>query len=378
MQMEKDIVMEDKVNVFGKEESIQLKGILVIIMFWAHMFAHPERMWDGVSWSSLFSIGGKTIEAWLVPIFHVAVPLFFFIGGYAFWLSYGHTVNFQKVRRQIARLYQKYLLVFAVCIPVCFALGILKFDLVEFLLNVTAISSSYCGEWWFLFTYVLLLIFFHFVNSIVNKVDEKGVFSRTAVSISVMVCSIALALFGYALKFVASRIGVTEDNLLFHHVFYLLIKQPLFALGYVTSRENLLNRFFCRTWEHKAVFFGLLTVGAALCIALPVSPLYKIPETFFYILYLPLFIWVFCGLHFVMGGGKVFLLIGKNSTYMWLIHSILLYKFVQPIIYAPRLSILCWLMLIVLSLVCAVILGKLEKILCTMMAKGSREKKDKE
>ena len=48
---------------------------------------------------------------------------------------------------------------------------------------------------------------------------------------------------------------------------------------------------------------------------------------------------------------------------MWLTHSLLLYKFIQPIIYLPKISVVCWLWLIVLSLTVAIIFTYFEKAL---------------
>lgn len=303
VDMEEVKVIDDNINLYGKEESIRLKGILVIIMFWAHMFAHPERMWIGVNYKTILIIGGTPIEEILVPIFHIAVPLFFFIGGYAFWIGFGNTISFKKVRNQIFRLYQKYLLVFGTCIPICFAFGIIKFDLREFILNLIAVSSSYCGEWWFLFTYILLLIFFHFVNLIINEIDKKAKISKSMVSLIVMACSIALAVFGYGLKFMISKFGVTEQNLIYYHTYYLFIKQPFFALGYIMSRENLINSFLGIIKEKKIKYYSFMIIGIILCIIIPLCPLYKIPETFFYVIYIPLFICLYCTIDNFVGGG---------------------------------------------------------------------------
>ena len=63
--------------VFDKKVSKALKGFLVIIMYWSHLFNHPERLQKGIEWISILNLKGKTIEEWMVPFFHVAVPCFF-------------------------------------------------------------------------------------------------------------------------------------------------------------------------------------------------------------------------------------------------------------------------------------------------------------
>lgn len=98
-----------------------------------------------------------------------------------------------------------------------------------------------------------------------------------------------------------------------------------------------------------------------------------IPETFLYVVYLPIFTFGFCLVdRFVPKIVKSFFTwMSKYSTYMWLCHSILLYKFAQRIIYFPKWSVLCWLVLIILTLVFSigfsalqVLVDNVAKILC--------------
>lgn len=48
---------------------------------------------------------------------------------------------------------------------------------------------------------------------------------------------------------------------------------------------------------------------------------------------------------------------------MWLCHSILLYKLVQKLIYVPRVSVLCWINLILISFGCSILLSYVEKMI---------------
>lgn len=45
--------------IFDKKVSKALKGVLIIIMYWSHMFNHPERLQKEIKWISLFKIGGE-------------------------------------------------------------------------------------------------------------------------------------------------------------------------------------------------------------------------------------------------------------------------------------------------------------------------------
>ena len=74
-----------KMNViFDKKVSKALKGILIIIMYWSHMFNHPERLQKEIEWISLFKIGGRTVEEFLVTILSCCCSMFLFHCG--IWL----------------------------------------------------------------------------------------------------------------------------------------------------------------------------------------------------------------------------------------------------------------------------------------------------
>lgn len=355
----------DGKSIFEKNESIALKGLLVVIMFWSHMFNHSNRLWQGITWTSMGTVFGKSIEQWLIPIFHVAVPLFFFIGGYGFYIVSKRTekgYTSKQLFSQVKKLYVKYWIVFMIFIPLCFALSILKFDLVELILNFIGLSSSYCGEWWFFSTYLLILCAFWLVYKfILNRKKVNG--------IVIIVCSLAVAVFGYAFKFSLDKLDIDTSNILINEIYYLLIKQPMFVTGYVCARDSVFN-----TLNSKIDTRGKKTVVGIICTLLVIVIPYitsSIPETFVYSLYTPLFTYWFCIIyrHFANWFKKIWIFIGKNSTYMWLCHSLLLYKLVQNVIYAPSISILCWLVLVVLSLAVSIGLNKIENLLKAVIQK---------
>lgn len=224
-------------SFYDKGKSKRLKAILIIIMFWGHMFNHADRLWNGVEWFSLFSIGGEKIEILLCPFFHVSVPLFFFISGYGFYLKYNKELSLRKLKNQVLKLYEKFWIVFFIAIPICFAASILEFRPFEFALNFIGLSSSYCGEWWFLSTYLELVVLCWLINFILQKqnINPKS-------NIAIMIVSIIVATGGYGLQFILGRMGFDTENLVWNEVYYILIKQPLFVMGYVSARTRLFDK----------------------------------------------------------------------------------------------------------------------------------------
>lgn len=340
-------------TVFDKKVSKSLKGFLVIIMYWSHMFNHPERLQREIQWISLFNVGSHTIEELLVPIFHVSVPCFFFIAGYGYYIS--SLKQKRNVRKQILGLYIKYWIVFAVFVPICSLMGKIKITPISLLLNFSGLSSSYCGEWWFLSTYVEMIIAFSFAEKYIKKHNVK-----TGI---VFVASVVLSFVGYMMN-VLPLLGIDIDTLIMQEIYIFLIKQPLFVIGWCLARYNYIdkiNEFINAIDSHKKHIFIFL-----LCLFTFIFPYVKrIPETYLYILYLPIFVYLFSMLYKILPDviNRILEIFGKYSTYMWLCHSILLYKLIQKFIYIPKISIFCWGNLVLLSFGCSLLLVWIEKIL---------------
>ena len=347
-------------NMFGKYESLRLKGLLVIIMFWGHMFNHPERLVDGVQWKTLFEVKGIPIEVILCPLFHCAVPIFFFIGGYGFWIMNNNGLKKEYLKKQIIKLYTKYWIVFCLFIPIFILLGKIKFSFYEFIMNFTGISSTYCGEWWFLSTYILIIILW----SGIYYLNEKLKISKNNNwSIYIGIISFILACIGYIINYLLKKNGYNISNVVWHQIYYLLIKQTMFISGVLIAKHNTfikINTFIKKF--NKYIYISIITMLIMFCIVFPYKFEY-IPESFSYPIYVPILVFVFCKIDAIFPFRNVFELIGKNSTYMWFVHSLFLYKIMQKIIYFPKYSIICWIILVIISLLTSYGLNKLEKII---------------
>lgn len=360
--------MDEQNYVFKKDYSLKLKGLLVIMMYWSHMFNHPDKL-GGVAWTSAASIGGEKIEILLCPFFHIAVPAFFFISGYGFYCSHKNGIKVRKLMRSIEKVYRKYWIVFLVTVPLCFALGFLSFDFLELIENLFGVSSSYCGEWWFLSTYVEINIAFTLIYAIAKKMfgqikrNEKN---EAVSAIAIIGISLGIATAGYAMKIIVERFGCSVDlnsnDIFIKEIYYLLIKQPMFVSGYVVARFGIFERLL--NWLQRRTVFKTIGYVFLGVFVLVVPYIYgEIPETYIYTLYTGVFIFVFCRIMNHLGTyiHRLFEFFGKYSTYMWLIHSMLLYRFATRLIYVPRISVACWLLLILLTAVSAIVLTQVER-----------------
>lgn len=185
-------------DYFDREKSIGVKGIAILMMFWNHLFMHPDMLKGGNYWSSVYTLrSGMPIEAFLSPVFHICVPLYIFLAGYAFSVKYVlRNGNRKTMKQQMHGLYRKYWIVFLIFIPVLAVLGIIQIAPLELCGNLIGFLSTYVGEWWFFALYVeLVLLAFLFRDKLKN-----------ASVLKISVWSFVVCMFGYTCYYIIQKI----------------------------------------------------------------------------------------------------------------------------------------------------------------------------
>lgn len=75
-------------KLFRREDTKLVKGFAILLMLYHHLFAFPNRIQDGSSYISLFSVLGIDSAELLGLFGKMCVALFLFLGGYGTWVSY--------------------------------------------------------------------------------------------------------------------------------------------------------------------------------------------------------------------------------------------------------------------------------------------------
>ena len=291
--------MEDR---FNKEKSLELKGVAIIFMFWLHLYGHDNLIQNGNYYTELW--GGVT--QFLLTLSSICVPIFIFIAGYGFAIKQGSEKSLLKT---IGGLYKKIWLVALFFFPLALFLGKLDFKITELGLNLSGFYFSYCGEWWFVSLYVLLEVY-------ARVLEKTKVLNNLKL---VALISGLLMIAGYGMKVLIPT--AEKINTLEWIPYTFLIKKPIFISGYICKKLDVFNR-------PAVAKFGILGFIAW---AFMFS---NIPQSFFLPIVVPCFIAAFCCVPITGIMKKGLLLLGKNSTYMWLTHSWLIYKFLQPVIFS--------------------------------------------
>lgn len=164
-----------------KNCSTMIKGIAVLLMILHHLWGFPERVPELHLPSACVQIGsaGK-----------ICVSMFMFLSGYGLYANYlkqGRT----HIWKRVWNVYKRYWQVFLVFVPIGYIMG-MHFNWLEAISNLTCLSCSYNHEWWFLATYVELLLVF----ALTMKFAGKRYFTPLAVASMIVFRIISGYVFG--------------------------------------------------------------------------------------------------------------------------------------------------------------------------------------
>ncbi len=351
-----------KKDTFSSYDTKTIKGLAIIIMFMHHLFLFPDRIVGG-GFKSYTSIFGHT-TLYLIGMFgKICVPIFFFLSGYGVYLQ-SKKKDF-NILKNIKKLYLSYWKVFVIFIPI----GILFFsnhapycddpviynvfnnwEWKNIFENFFGFSHTLNPEWWFLFSFVTVLITFPFIKKIIDK------HSSLANIIFVIILY-------YMFTSVFPSIGNINvlGNLKNSFIYRTFLLQDPFAvcfyLGMAFAKDDLIVKF-------KNMIVGVIKLNIfkdIVILILMVFFRFFLTSSELDILYVPLIIVVsldiFKKIPFIE---KVFNNIGNHSTNMWLIHSFYCYYFypVAKIIKFFKYGFVSLIVLIIITYITSILLNK--------------------
>lgn len=205
-----------------KEESLEIKGVAILLMIMFHLFGFPERTPE---------IYADWIGTPITKAFQICVPLFLFLGGYGLeCLAAKNLLQRKQVCGRIKKLYVGY---WWICVPtiiVGMLIGYYHIDVAGFSMEMVGITSSYVGEWWFFSNYLELFLLFSCFQKVLNS--AKFTLTRAVSILSVLlVCC----------RIIGACVDWGEYGLLGRHVQMLLVNMIIFLLGCVFARFGLFD-----------------------------------------------------------------------------------------------------------------------------------------
>lgn len=152
-----------------KDQSLQIKGVAILMMLYVHLFHSSESV--------------ELCSYWLhygsVPLFQkftrctVPVPFFLIVSGYGFMkMVLGGSSSHKSILQRWLSLYIPYWLITAtMCAVALWLLGGARcdFSAKSLFYNVTALYTTYNPHCWFILPYLLLAIFSRSICRLVQR-----------------------------------------------------------------------------------------------------------------------------------------------------------------------------------------------------------------
>ena len=280
----------------SKERSFLLKGIVIIMMIFLHLF-------NGNSTAvcvNLLYIGDEPLAKWLS---HACGPVAFFVlfSGYGMAYTYENkSITFFAQLKRIFKLYLHYWVVLAVFLPLACYLYPERFpwSYERFLYNVSGWKTDYNYEMWFLLPYSLVAL-------------TSGYLIKSIKKIGFLASVIITAVINFVACYVISKYHatvLTDYPLINWSVVYLQFLYP-FTMGVTFYSIKLEMKRELPTW----LIILLIMVSVAVVATLKISVTY--------IIYVPLMVFLLNQLQYPHLMERLLIELGRKSMPMWMIHT---------------------------------------------------------
>ena len=351
--------VKNKKFFLSKDESKILYGLAILLMIYHHLFVMPERLNN--NYISILDFKNFDLELKIAIFCKMCVAIYAFISGYGLYVSStridGNGIKRIKkvyvyIFKHLINFYKKYWLVFAIFIPMGFILNVYTFNIREFILSIMGKGVIYNVEWWYVIKYVKMLIVFPIIEFLLKKSSEpkdnliKGIILFFALVYYFIFSNKDLNIIGYIMSNI-----------------YMVI----FFVGILIARYKIFQTIYdicCKFKKKTIVLISLLSIFGVVLIRMYYAkePTWASGDMFL----TPILIFSFIVLLRELNLKRVSYVlkfIGKYSIYMWLTHTFFAYYYFQDLVLLPRVSILIYLWLIIISLITSIILEKIYTLL---------------
>lgn len=328
-----------------KSESLQLKGTAILMMVLLHLFNRQENVEK-----CIISINflGEPLVSQLAKFVEICVPLYLFLSGYGLYLLFHKNGSIFPIKR-ILKLYFIFWTCFLVFIPLgCFLVS--KFypgDWIIFIENVTAWKTSYNWEWWFIFPYILLLLTSNILFHCISRWNflTSFLFSCIVYVISYLIISLC-------------KPQLVEYFALYNFFEYLRMLCS-FMWGALFAKYDLFYKIK-NTIKLKGLWTNVLMLFILAC-AFFLRAIISIHAASV------LFMIVFACCFYMMKKSRnienFFMLVGKHSTNIWLVHTFFCYYYFHDFIYGLKYPILIYIVTFGFSFISSVVINKIYRLL---------------
>lgn len=331
--------------MLSKSETLQLKGSAILIMVLLHLFNRSDYVDKCIV---VINFMGEPLVSQLAKFVEICVPLYLFLSGYGLFLQFKKTCSVFPKKR-ILKLYFIFWTCFIIFIPMGY------FLLPEhylgnwriFIENFTAWKTSYNWEWWFIFPYILLLLV---SNTLFKYVLRWNLFTSFLVSCAVyIVAYLAISLYKPLL---------VEYFALFN-IFEFLRMVCSFMWGALFAKYDLFAEI--KTYIKLNILWTNILMAFILILAFIIRTIIPIhaASVFFMVIFA-------CCFYMIKKSTIVenfFILMGKHSTNIWLVHTFFCYYYFHDFIYGLKYPVLIYIVTLGLSFIASLLINKVYRLL---------------
>lgn len=346
-----------------KDDTKIMKGVAIIMMLAYHLWAFPGRIAGGML-NYCIVVWDKPLVRAIGEFGDLCVPLFFFLGGYGIYLKFSN--KGADIISRIKKIYMSLWKVFLIFIPlgfVCFGNQIkycqenvwnryADFSIYKFLLNFIGISCDYNSEWWFLWSYVCVILTFPIARIIINK---------HSLAVNVFMTVLFEVFYSLTISIISTVDILSALRGSFIYTMFWSRFTPycaLFYAGMAMAKDDGFRKLNEMLRNNNVLSIGSDIIGIGTIFILKEWFITSSCACLYVILIIAFSLDLVSKTKIIK---KVLSMIGNESTNMWLIHSFFCYYFygIVKIVVYTRWAVPSLITLIVISYVSSVMITKL-------------------
>ena len=333
---------------FTKKETNIIKGLAALFLIFLHLFNTTQ--YEGKI-HPIIILNNMPLEYYISFVSGSCVPIYLFCSGYG--LSIINKNKGLKIKDNIVRILKlliNYWIVLIIFVIIGYLLGNENYpgSMQSFIMNFFLLSKSYNGAWWFLQTYVILVLI---SKSIINLVSRYN-------SILIVIVSGILYFIGF-LQNVKGIIIVPNNEsiqIVYNSIINFLNCQFSFIIGVVFIKESIISKIRTKLANVKYTqLLCFILILFIIIINIAISNYVIDPIT------AVLIITTFSIIKIDKRIEHILSYISVHSTNIWLTHMFFYMIFFEKLVYAPKYSIFIFIWLTTLSIGASYIVNAIYK-----------------
>ncbi len=334
-----------------KQESQMMKGVAILLMLFLHLF---NQLPNAELCHNLISIDGTPL-VYILSRATNPVAFYLILGGYGLY-----KVNERGDRHRwsrVLKLFIHYWIILIVFVSIGHFMNPSTYpgSLSTVIANFSSFHSTYNGEMWFLFPYVVLSLLAPWIFKLMKPFKAWQVIAAT---LFIHLCT-SFCISRYGVKYLYSNYWIYNPLLVFHLLFS-------FSLGALAARGHFFERIKLKAAKHK--YISALKWGGAI-VLIAVNCVFK--YNFFYAFLITVLL-IMTPLPKLVGA--VLAKLGAQSMNMWMIHSWFCYYLFHKFIYSFSYPLLIFSILVIISYGCSLIVNVIAKPVETWLMPKAEDK----